>query len=419
MKRLLTFVATVGLAAAQSTPKYRIVDLGTLPGGDFSQATWLNDLGLATGLAADKDGTQQAMFWLGMFRMNIGTPGLNSGAFFVNNLGQAVVQAEVASKDPNNENFCAYNTGRLCLPYLWDRGRLVPLPLLGGNNGTVGSVNSRGQTVGIAETALHDPNCPPGISPAGTGPQVLDFQGVVWGPQAGQVRALRPLGGDTVSMAIGINDSGQVVGASGTCANTVLPPLAYGAHSVLWDADGTAHDLGNLGSTAVNMALGINNRGQVVGISSLHPDSSVESGSHAFLWTKQSGVMRDLGTLPGDVQSVAQAINDAGQITGVSFDDHGNPRPFLWQNGVMRDLNELVVGGAPLYLLFGPSINAFGAIAGFGVTENGDVHAFLALPAIGKLADASFREPVPMPQNLQQVMGTAGGSFRIGMPHRR
>src|SRR5690242_17409660 len=73
---------------------------------------------------------------------------------------------------------------------------------------------------------------------SGTGPQVLDFQAVVWGPATGQVRALRPLAGDTVGMAIGNNDNGQVVGASGTCANTVLPPLAYGSRAVLWDAAG-------------------------------------------------------------------------------------------------------------------------------------------------------------------------------------
>jgi probable HAF family extracellular repeat protein len=351
--------------------------------------------------------------------MNIGTPGLNSGAFGVNNRGQAMVQAEVASKDPNNENFCAYGTGQKCLPYLWDRGGLAPLPLLGGNNGTVGTVNNRGEAVGIAETAVVDPNCPVGLSPSGTGPQVLDFEAVIWGPAPGQIRTLRPLAGDTVGMAVGINDNGQAVGATGTCANTMLPPLAFGPHAVIWDADGTPRDLGNLGSTALNMALSVNNRGEVVGVSSLYPDSSPFFGSHAFLWSPETGLMRDLGTLPGDVQSVAQGINDRGQVVGVSFDEHGNPRPFLWQKGIMQDLNELVAGGAPLYLLFGPTINASGEIAGFGVTEAGDVHAFVANPLRGKAEPEVERAPAAMPESLRQIMGDRRGWFTIGVKRPR
>jgi probable HAF family extracellular repeat protein len=423
MRQFLTFAAgslwLAGIAGAQSLPKYRVVDLGILPGGNFSQATGVNDGRLITGLAADKDGTQQAMFWAGMFRMNIGTKGLNSGVFGVNNQSQATVQAEVATKDPNNENFCAYGTGKKCLPYLWNRGALVPLPLLGGNNGTVGTVNNRGEAVGIAETVVRDANCPAGVSLSGTGPQVLNFQAVMWGPAEGQIRTLRPLAGDMVGMAIGINDKGQAVGATGTCANTTLPPLAFGAHAVLWEADGTPRDLGNLGTTALNMALAVNNSGDVVGVSSLYPDSSPFGGSHAFLWTKQAGAMRDLGTLPGDVVSVGQGINDAGQVVGMSFDEHGNPRPFLWQNGVMRDLNDLVVGGAQLYLL-GASINASGTIAGFGVTEHGDVHAFVADPVSGKSEAAEVvRTPMAMPESLRQMMGDGRGWFTIGMKRRR
>ena len=189
IKRVVNFVAgsilMVGIAWAQGFPKYKVVDLGTLPGGAFSQATAVNDHRLVTGISADKDGTQQAMLWWAMFHLNIGTRGLNSGAFAVNNLGQAAVQAEVASPDPNNENFCAYGTGRKCLPYIWDRGALRQLPLLGGNNGSVGFMNNRAEVVGGAETATREPNCPPGVSVSGTGPQALNFQAVVWGPGEG------------------------------------------------------------------------------------------------------------------------------------------------------------------------------------------------------------------------------------------
>lgn len=49
---------------------------------------------------------------------------------------------------------------------------------------------------------------------------------------------------------------------------------------------------------------------------------------------------RDLGTVPGAVGSTATAVNDRVQVVGtVYFGDGQNERhPFLWQNGVMRDL---------------------------------------------------------------------------------
>jgi probable HAF family extracellular repeat protein len=379
-----------GFAIAQPQPRYTVIDLGTLPGGSFSQPGFLSDNGLVAGMSTISDGTQHAVLWGSGLKMDLGKPGLNSYAFGVNGRGQVIIQGESSEADPNNENFCAYGTGRKCLAFLWQRGVLTPLPTLGGNNATVGPINSRGEIAGVAENSTRDPQCPPGLSPSGTGPQILDYEAVIWGPGQGEIRELHPLSGDTVGLAVWINDNGQAVGASGTCANSSLPPLAFGPHAVLWDKDGSAHDLGNLGSTKLNMALSINNQGQVVGLSSLTPESSPFFGTHAFLWTRTEG-MRDLGTLPGDVVSVGSGINDKGQIVGPSFDADGNPRPYLWQNGVMTDLNTLVPANSPLYLLWAAGINARGEIAGFGVNHSGDVHAFLAIPGGG----ASFSENRP------------------------
>lgn len=70
--------------------------------------------------------------------------------------------------------------------------------------------------------------------------------------------------------------------------------------------------------------------------------------------------MRDLGTLSGDVASNSISINDGGTVVGLSLDANFNPRAFLWRKGVMTDLNTLVVGDSPLYLLTGCSINSRG-----------------------------------------------------------
>jgi probable HAF family extracellular repeat protein len=245
---------------------------------------------------------------------------------------------------------------------------------------------------------------------------------VIWGPGPGAIRELKPLSGDTVGAALWLNDKGQAVGLSGTCANVVLPPIAFGAHAVLWETDGTPTDLGNLGgtvNTAIlgrgNIALGINNHSQVVGTSSLAGNKA----NHAFLWTKQTG-MQDLGVLPGDVNSAATSINDRAQVVGQSYGDGGpmmgNPRAFLWENGVMTDLNTLVPANSPLYLLIGFSINSRGEIAGFGVTNNGQIHAYLASPnylssaPVANGATIAAVTPVNLTTNQSTVVLDASGS---------
>ena len=127
------------------------------------------------------------------------------------------------------------------------------LPTLGGNNGfAFGGVNNRGQIVGFAENSTQDPAC--------TSPQVLDFEAIVWGPRSGQIQELPPYAGDTVGIAAEINDHGQAVGTTGFCSviSTAL------AHAMLWQ-DGSAIDLGNLGSQFFNFAYTINERGQEIG----------------------------------------------------------------------------------------------------------------------------------------------------------
>jgi probable HAF family extracellular repeat protein len=91
--------------------------------------------------------------------------------------------------------------------------------------------------------------------------------------------------------------------------------------------------------------------------------------------------MTDLGTLPGDVASFASAINDDGDVVGGSFDAAGNPRAFVWKNGVMHSLDDpLIAPDSPLFPLIATAINSRGEIVGFGVTGAGEVHGFLATP---------------------------------------
>ncbi len=47
----------------------------------------------------------------------------------------------------------------------------------------------------------------------------------------------------------------------------------------------------------------------------------------------------------------------------------------------MTDLNTLLPANSPLHLLVAFSINSRGEIAGFGVTNDGEIHAYLASPS--------------------------------------
>jgi len=224
MKNILTIAASTLFAALataqQAHPTYRLTDLGPV-GSPFSQATSLNNAGVVGGLAVFPDGTQHAVLWDRGRIIDIGTPGLggpNSGVFGINEKGQAMVQAETSTKDPNSENFCGYGTGFQCVGAVWQDGVMTQLPTLGGTNAGTGMINNRGEVAGWAEkNGPPDPDCPAGVAVNGTGPQVLDFEAVIWGPKPGQIRELRPFPGDSVGMAFGINDSGQAVGTSGLC----------------------------------------------------------------------------------------------------------------------------------------------------------------------------------------------------------
>jgi probable HAF family extracellular repeat protein len=88
-----------------------------------------------------------------------------------------------------------------------------------------------------------------------------------------------------------------------------------------------------------------------------HADG-VQNGFHGFLWTRETGKMLDLGTL--DYASVALGINDRGEVVGASLAANFSSRAFLWQKGVMTDLNSLIRGNSGLYLQSASSINSRG-----------------------------------------------------------
>ena len=109
----------------------------------------------------------------------------------------------------------------------------------------------------------------------------------------------------------------------------------------------------------------INDRSQVVGEFTVL-DSEGTGISHAFRW--EDGLMQDIGTVAGDSDSVAYAINHEGQIVGGSGSGFIDApisvvHAFLWEHGVLTDLNTLIPANSDLQLIAAFGINARGQIA--------------------------------------------------------
>jgi probable HAF family extracellular repeat protein len=89
----------------------------------------------------------------------------------------------------------------------------------------------------------------------------------------------------------------------------------------------------------------------------------------------------DLGTLAPGQDSEALAVNSRGQIVGWSGFPDALPRAFLWQEGVMLDLNGLIPANSGWLLMRATGINDEGQIVGEGFW-NGLRRVFLLTPAL-------------------------------------
>lgn len=380
-------VVPAGLAAQENSqlPRYTVTDLGTL-GGTYSYAYGINNAGVVSGGAATATQTggiyQTAFLWYGGQPIDLRTlggadcPECNSAASGPNASGVAPIYSETSSPAYMDEDFCGFGTHRQCLAAIWKNGAMTALPNLeGGHNGQASWTNNKGQTVGFAENGTADPTC----SDA-TPFQVLRFEAVVWEPN-GKVRELRPLDGDTVGYAFGINNNGQAVGVTGLCSDTQVPPIVPGTnapHGVLWEKDGTPVDLGSLGGGPFTIPASVNDLGEVAGASLSSEDGTV----HPFLWTQEKG-MQDLGTFPGAIVTgipCCGTLNNKGDAVGLTVDGTTfNMRAFLWHDNTLLDLNTLIPPNSGWALQDADSINDAGEIVGWG-TINGETHAFLARP---------------------------------------
>lgn len=283
--------------------------------------------------------------------LDLGTLGGSySEALGINSRGQVVGMSQTAAGE--------YHAFR------WDGGTMIDLGTLGGVFSSARDINQHGQIIGWSET------------PSG------EARSVLWDRDVP-----RDLGNLVV---VAINDRGQIAGTSYTPGQT---------HAVIWD-DGQVHDLGTLPGDITSEASALNQRGQVVGAS-----LQWEIG-HAFVWQQgtmhsltgngavaindrgqivgqtdyqypalwEQGRLTILATLPGAMQSVPRDINNRGQIVGTSTvsgtpnEDHAT----LWEHGRVVDL-----GALEGHRSSAAAINDQGQIVGRSMTATGEFHAVL------------------------------------------
>lgn len=234
---------------------------------------------------------------------------------------------------------------------LWRYGKLIDLGTLGGPNSNVvwPVKNVRGIITGISQTAEPDPlgenwSCSAFFPAAtGTGYQCVGF---VW--QKGVMQPLPTLGG-THGFATGSNNRGQVVGwaENEVRDTTCVSPQVLQFRAVMWQPrKDLIRELPPLRGDTTSAATAINDRGQVVGISGICDDAVGKfSAIHAVLW--DDGEPIDLGNIGGNAWNTPMAINHQGDVAGfanvsVTPDGDFDPHAFLWtERDGMKDLGTL------------------------------------------------------------------------------
>ena len=249
----------------------------------------------------------------------------------------------------------------------------------------------------------------------------LSGLGFLYDFQTDEFTNLGTLPGGTRSEALAVNTAGQI---AGYWSNKVVGPW----QAFIWE-DGVMNDLGPLIGGAGNRALDINEKGAITGWWRRE-----EGGERiAFIW--QDDETTDLGPVPGGFSGDGRAINKALQVTmqgkirtddgivvraflwdDAEFTDLGtlpvttfarptgmsdqgavvgychnagltNQTAFVWQDGVMTALNDLVPPEPGLDIKIASAINSAGQIIAYGEDSKSDVVSSLLTPIKPPLGD--------------------------------
>ena len=295
----------------------------------------------------------------------------------INNIGAAVGESTLANQQ----------TVRAAL---WLYGQKIDLGALGGplsNSAVLWPVkNDHGEIVGVSETSTTDPNSEGGFSCSAFIPINDNHTCMAFLWSNGAMTPLPTLGGNN-GFATGINNHGQAVGWTETANpdSTCVLPQRLQFEATEWGPNGgKIHALVPLPGDPDSAATAINDEGEVVGISGICGTAvGGYSAEHAVLW--QNGQPIYLGRLLGGAGwNTPMAINNLGEIVGFGdvLGDTStgilipNFQAFSWTQGT--GASQLAALPAP-YNAYSEAtgVNGVGQIAGVSCDPNFNCQAVL------------------------------------------
>jgi probable HAF family extracellular repeat protein len=322
------------VSRAQSGPgPYTLTDLGTL-GGLSAQANDMNESAQITGYATNSSSWSRAFRWDNGHMTDLGTLGGSAGiGLAINGLGHVVGYSNLVP-------------GGTSVATLWRDGSVINLTpdLAAGQGSASRGINDNGQAI----------------------VQINYGDGFLW--QNGVRTPLGDLGGGYGSYPQDINNAGQIVGSASA------PVLA---HAFLWQ-NGEMTDLGVLPGDEDSGASAINSLGVIVGSSGRTDMDTYEQFYRPFIY--EDGQMKAI-PVPG-TESFGADINDAGVVVG-TMRAGGAVTPwhaFIYKDGVVTNLNAVKPTGTGLHLAFANAINNAGQISGVAMDATGRYHGFLLTP---------------------------------------
>lgn len=295
-----------------------------------------------------------------------------AGANSINDRGQVAGTANKAGDTISRATF-------------WKGSTPIDLGTLGGpttNSATAWPVKSNnGLIVGISDTDEDNPlgelfSCYPFFA---TGdPTGKICKGFRW--EKGQMTPLPPFPGGYNSYATGANNRGQVVGwaengVHDSSCNAAFQILQFRA--VIWGPNGEMQELPPLPGDSTSAATAINDKGQVVGISGACGIAVGDiSAAHAVIW--ENGVPTRIGDFGGHAWNTPTAINNDGVVVGFSLpaaqDGTRFYRAFVWTKETGTTMLDQIPGDVRS-AAFG--INEDGQIVGFSRTAGAVLRAVM------------------------------------------
>ena len=356
--RLFTALLVTALAAVTNAQEARsiksnasgtqiiITDLGLLPGGTTSAGLAINNKPIIVGLATDSNLDLQRPFW------NANTGDIVGFADNFNPASTAIPEHMNESREMAGTEVYGDNVYQGI--YWTPTGQAFVLPPLAGVDPDYGAlhtkahgINSQGELAGAGKEGAPNFYIHAGLWPD------KDTQAIDLG-FLGQGNPLN------YSEAYGVNDLSHVVGNSA---------IGSFIHGFLW-RNGQMTDLGALSGQVVSEARAINNTGLIVGKSNIFP----------VVWEydpANPGRVPSIQQLPipaGFFAATTTAVNDAGDVVGYAGSPNIDSHAVLWRNGIAIDLG-VWPGG---HYSVANGINNLGQIVGTGTVAGDNLdHALM------------------------------------------